>query len=543
MGGDDRAVVLWALLLLHRTETPCSDFLILTDWDTDSGNRLYKRISWIGMLGCTLAKYLYDKSNGIVLDAHDHPLRRGGVRKVDGTINDGLIETIIKAQESFGYDPTMGRDFFRRGTVDLYAYRALVADEFVEFEIFRESNGFDPVSAIKVLLDELSVQFAEANYLLGLAGDRTSERLIRASDQEFLLASYHLGFCEFIDQPVEAIEHLSRFFVWSGPQQEKEFLEFADCRVHAHDRIVEITKEYEQQKMQANLRIQEEKVRSDTIENMMAMFAHKFRGPVDSVIFSADHGMDPLLLGNVGRTMNGLLDVFSYISTSSVELRPKIANDRFGDVTLNQLVCKSLWLAIVQLLPKRKIDVMSAHYYSYCKRTGLIDKHISYEQWSDDSKFLPIQKQLSEKWEEDVCGVTDNATDEQVIEWCRTHLFSIRCIGVKEAKLRCKSFGPKESVFLIVLTEMFVNAIKHYDIESSQPLEIEFLENNGWSELSCKNPSCFESRSRSRGSGKGQQFLRLIAGKLGGEFISPDTSNFATARFLIPSNLISADAS
>ena len=129
-------------------------------------------------------------------------------------------------------------------------------------------------------------------------------------------------------------------------------------------------------------------------------------------------------------------------------------------------------------------------------------------------------------------------SDIELFDWCESHVFPVKISGVNEFGFVGKSFGPRESLWVIILTELFVNAIKHFDIASGCPLAISWSKDDEWAEFSCTNPSTFESRNRSRGTGRGHQFLRLIAEKVDGEFVAPGTTDVAVTVFRVPTILV-----
>lgn len=273
------------------------------------------------------------------------------------------------------------------------------------------------------------------------------------------------------------------------------------------------------------------------VENVMAMFSHKFRGPVDSVIFSAEHRFKSQTLASVGRTMNGLLNIFSYVSTASEKLRQKLFEDNAGDVRLTNIVQKGLWLALVQLLPRQKLEFLAPHYYAHCRRAGILEKDVTPGEWEGEDEYIEIQKRISEQWEAEIGDGGEIVEGARIYEWLQLHICEVVLTGVDEASLSCRQFGPKESLMLIVVTEIFVNALKHFDTTTNGKLEIEWAEGDAFAEFRCTNPSSRRSRSRANGSGRGHDFLKIIADKIGGEFTPPDTSDRSTASFRIPIEL------
>ena len=68
------------------------------------------------------------------------------------------------------------------------------------------------------------------------------------------------------------------------------------------------------------------------LEDMMSMFAHKFRSPLDAIIYNTNHENNPKLYIEAAQTMRGLLDVFSIISTDEKVLKNKIKADNSSKI-------------------------------------------------------------------------------------------------------------------------------------------------------------------------------------------------------------------
>ena len=103
------------------------------------------------------------------------------------------------------------------------------------------------------------------------------------------------------------------------------------------------------------------------LEEVMGMFAHKFRGPLRSIRNNLDYDSPKQATLESVQTMGGLLDIFSIISSNAQKLREQLQQDRQGNGTLLTVLKKSLSLAIEQLLSIDNIDIIRQHYLNYAK--------------------------------------------------------------------------------------------------------------------------------------------------------------------------------
>lgn len=255
------------------------------------------------------------------------------------------------------------------------------------------------------------------------------------------------------------------------------------------------------------------------LEDMMAMFAHKFRGPVDSIVSIANAEKNTALFKEIGRTMNGLLDIFSFVSSHSEKLLPKLREDTDGPHTLKHVVHKSLWLAIVQLMAKRNVDRMNMFYFNYAKREQRIPADTTFSSWRKNKAMRDVREAIRSTWELDIGSYGDSEDLDNLLVWCRSKLMNIQISGVKESDIHFSDSGTKESLLLVILTEMLVNAIKHYDPASVVPLVLSW--DAELATLICTNPTSEVARKRGEGSGRGLKFLTLIATNVEGKFIPP----------------------
>lgn len=281
---------------------------------------------------------------------------------------------------------------------------------------------------------------------------------------------------------------------------------------------------------------QELELAKTDLEDMMAMFAHKFRGPVDSIIANAEHytANRDHLFKDLGRTMNGLLDIFSFVSSHSEMLLPRLRKDNDGPHTLKHVVHKSLWLAIVQLLAKRNVDRMNMLYFNYAKREQRIPPGTTFSSWRKDKAMRDVREAIRSTWEIDIGGYGDFEDLDSLLVWCGSKFMNIQVIGVKESDIHFSDSGSKESLLLVILTEMLINAIKHYDPVSAVPLVLSWEADAELFTFACSNPTSSEARTRGEGSGRGLKFLALIATNVKGKFVPPSQNDEVRAAFSFP---------
>lgn len=260
-------------------------------------------------------------------------------------------------------------------------------------------------------------------------------------------------------------------------------------------------------------------------EAMMAMFTHKFRGPVDSINALANSNLNNVnsyrLFKDIGRTMNGLLDIFSFVSSQSEKLLPKLREDASGPHTLKHVVHKSLWLAIVQLLAKRNVDSMNMFYFNYAKREKRITDKTTFLSWRKDKAMRDVREAIRSTWEIDIGSYGNSEDLDNLLVWCKSKLMNIHVAGVRESDIHFSDSGSKESLLLVIMTEMLVNAIKHYEPASVTPLVLNWEVDSELVTFACSNPTSKDARTRGEGSGRGLKFLTLIAANVGGKFLPP----------------------
>jgi len=283
-----------------------------------------------------------------------------------------------------------------------------------------------------------------------------------------------------------------------------------------------------------------EQAKRESVESMMALFAHKFRGPVDSILFNTTHQHDERIYVDAAHTMNGLLDIFSVVSTTPEKLATSLKDDVGGNGSPASVLLHSLKLALVQLLSTRNRLRLSPHYLAYAKRQGQAPAELRQTEWMREKRWVDKEIELQTKWEQEIGTMTIGKDIRDVGAWMASHLLPIRVEGFSESTARFAEYGPKASLLTVIFTEVLVNAIKHAAPTAILPLVA------SWSELSEEvsftfaNPSTRDSRDRekSKGSGKGHKFLKLIAENIGGSFGADITNDRSWVSMKIPGNLM-----
>jgi signal transduction histidine kinase len=273
-------------------------------------------------------------------------------------------------------------------------------------------------------------------------------------------------------------------------------------------------------------RLEQERKAKQELEDIMAMFAHKFRGPLQSLQYNAEHE---------NQTMTGLLNIFSTVSTSASELRQKISQERQGDRTLASVLVKSLSMAITQLLTVNNMDKIVQHYLSYAQ--AQIPSTATREQLMDE--YLDIWENLQTQWENSFMQLGVKSDDlTLLIAWIQERFFPIEIVGFDDNLIHFKQYGVTESVFIIIMTEMLLNAIKYYSSARAEPVIVRWESQKEVCKFVCENPTTQIERDSPKGSHKGHTFLNTIARKLQGHFAQTLEQDHYIAEFSLPSHLL-----
>lgn len=275
------------------------------------------------------------------------------------------------------------------------------------------------------------------------------------------------------------------------------------------------------------------------LEDMMSMFTHKFRSPLDAIIYNTTHENQVKLYTEAAQTMRGLLNIFSIISTDADILKEKIKQDRLGSGRLATVFSRTLDMILLHLLSESSAgaEKIQQHYMAYAKAHGQCDAQVSYKTWCED--YFELEQVLQAEWEQSFALLLNqSATLEQRLAWLEQHFFKLELIGFERADIQFKEYGVTESLLTILLNEILVNAFKYYSSASKQPVVLEWTEREGYQVLICRNPSIRSERDIIKGSNKGHVFLSTLARKTGSAFTKPMRQDDFVVEFGIPDELL-----
>jgi TPR repeat protein len=273
------------------------------------------------------------------------------------------------------------------------------------------------------------------------------------------------------------------------------------------------------------------------LEETMSMFAHKFRSPLDTIIYNTTHENQPKLYIEAAQTMRGLLDVFSIISTEEAVLKTRLEQDIQGNSNLMAVFDKTLDMILLHLLSASGAEKIQQHYLRYAKEHELCDPHINYKLWNEE--HYELERQLQTEWEQRYAQLLSQSSSlEQRLDWLEEHFFKLELHGFDRTDIQFKEYGVTESFLTILLNEILINAFKYYSSVDQQPVVLEWIERDGYQWLSCCNPSIRAERTMLKGSGKGHTFLSALARKTGSQFNKPKPHDDFVLEFGIANELL-----
>ncbi len=273
------------------------------------------------------------------------------------------------------------------------------------------------------------------------------------------------------------------------------------------------------------------------LEDMMSMFAHKFRSPLDAIIYNTHHENNPKLYIEAAQTMRGLLDIFSIISTDEKVLKGKIKTDNQGNSGLLRVLGKTLNMILLHLLSASGTDKIQQHYMAYAKVHGKIDSSVTPKIWNED--YFELERNIQTEWEISFSELLSKSGSlQECLDWIERHFFKLELIGFERDDIQFKEYSVTESFLTILFNEILVNAFKYYSSESKQSVVLELDEGDGNQIIICRNPSVKRERTTIKGSGKGHVFLSALASKIGSIFFKPKPQDDFVVEFAIPSELL-----
>lgn len=273
------------------------------------------------------------------------------------------------------------------------------------------------------------------------------------------------------------------------------------------------------------------------LEDIMAMFSHKFRSPLDAIIYNTNHENNPKMYIEAAQTMRGLLDIFSIISTNEKDLQEKIKGDNRGESRLLKVFNNTLKMMMLHLLSASSVGKIQQHCMAYAKATGKIDASITPKVWNDE--YFELESEIQKEWENSFSELLNQSGSlQESLNWIEQHFFKLELVGFERADIQFKDYSTTESFLTILLNEILVNVFKYYSSETKEPVVLELLERDEHQVIVCRNPSVRRERLAMKGSGKGHVFLSALANKIGSEFSKPKPLDNFVIEFAIPNELL-----
>jgi TPR repeat protein len=397
-------------------------------------------------------------------------------------------------------------------------------------------------------------------YQMGTEQDRQQafSWMEKAAQQQDLIAQYHLGVMYMEGQGVAAnLEKASEQFQQIVGGIKNLFTHFTDHKkshsfskdktdysrdikqwvgLLAQEKLGAINKEIEIEIEAKKRLLEQEKAAKQELEDVMAMFAHKFRGPLQSIRYNAEHSNHKKITIQAVQTMAGLLKIFSTIATDAQQLRLKLQQDMQGEGTILSVLEKALLPVIQQVLTIDNAKKIRQHYLGYAKKTGQVPATITRKQWVED--YFQLEEQLQAAWEESFSALLEAPRLDKIVAWIEERFFPLEVTGFNNDAIHFERYGATESTLIIVLTEMLLNAVKYYSSKTGEPVRLDWKTGTEFAYIVCENPSSRDERSIDKGSKKGHKFLNTIARNLQGDFPEPLPKNPYRVEWQIPMDLL-----
>jgi signal transduction histidine kinase len=285
------------------------------------------------------------------------------------------------------------------------------------------------------------------------------------------------------------------------------------------------------------------KARAEAVENMMAMFAHQFRGAVGSIRFNAENQNDATIYIRLAQSMSGLLETFRIVSTTPEILADSFKSDCRGENSVECVLLQTIELVLAELLSKSSRPKISPYYRVFAQRNGLAPQAVSQSEWSGTKVWTTLEAELEAKWESEFSALVGSQDFAKLRRWLTEHFLPVQLNGFEASPIRFAEYGPKASLLTIVFAEMVANAIKYSIAGATGPITLSWNADTSNVTFTCTNPSTMETRQRakSKGSGRGHKFLTIIANNLKGRFVSDVQRETSSSSFSFPSELVGAN--
>ncbi|WP_295393571.1 hypothetical protein [uncultured Thiodictyon sp.] len=277
------------------------------------------------------------------------------------------------------------------------------------------------------------------------------------------------------------------------------------------------------------------RIKNKEQEDVMALVAHKFRGSLDRIVYNTEHENSPWVHREAVNTMRGLLDIFGLISTNTQLLRLKLHEDQDGTATLEEMVVRSLGLALGQLLTQRGSERIQQHFLCYARRTALVPTGTRLRDWHE--RHRPLAERLRGEWERSLMDLLPRARLTDLCDWVAERFFPLQTQGFTESAIRFTPFGTTGSFLTILFTESFTNLFKYYASEDCAPTQASWVSTGDLVELTLDNPTTPSAAAMVKGSGRGHDFLHLLIEKLDGRVSTTAAGRSFNLTLQLPENL------
>jgi len=306
--------------------------------------------------------------------------------------------------------------------------------------------------------------------------------------------------------------------------------------IRSEKELVTLYRQLAQEILVDMVRIEEQEKAKQELEDVMAMFAHKFRGPLQSIQYNAEHSNQKQITLQAVQTMAGLLRIFSTIATDAQQLRLKLQQDMQGEGTILTVLEKALLPVIKQVLTIDNAKKIRQHYLGYAKKTGQVPATTTRKQWVQD--YFQLEEQLQAAWEESFSALLTEPRLDKLVTWIEERFFPLEVTGFNNDTIHFERYGATESTLIIVMTEMLLNAVKYYSSKTNEPVKVDCQIDKEFAIIVCENPSSRDERRIDKGSQKGHKFLNIIAKNLQGHFPEPLPKNPYQLKWQIPMDLL-----
>jgi len=412
----------------------------------------------------------------------------------------GLEDSISTYKKNTSFDVVISRNFavIRKKRQDseqyLYLLTYLQTEEGKLF--FEEVKASLIGTSMELTIQQLSdipiplIPAEELNQLISQENNKIKNSIAR--------------YFEFINQEsyTNALSLVEEEFTWYSDEEKSIYLSFIDQARELKDKNIEL------------------EAKEKELEDMMSMFAHKFRSPLDAIVYNTNHEKNPSVYIEAAQTMRGLLDIFSIISTDDELLKEKLKDDMQGKGRLINVLNSTLKMTLLHLLSVSAVDKIRQHYMSYAIQYGMVNNKITPKIWYDNCDEL--ESSLQAEWEKSFSELINhpfNLVDQ--LKWIEEHFFKLEVIGFDCNDIQFKEYGVTESFLVILLNEIIINAFKYYASDTKESVILKWVDNGNHQTIECHNPSTQSERTRSKGSGKGHTFLSALARKTNSYFTKP----------------------